>query len=268
MSIADKVTRLEKRLEKFAARKNIVKQPVEIRRGILDAIEDLTEPAGRSHRVFPYNRVLVEILAPDAARRAAMAAVLETGGGLPAAVAERLREAAAEPPAGLDVLVKFVRTPGAAWEEGQTFRLACERRAAPRAAVRTGAAVRRPQAQITVLKGEATRKQFTLAADRINVGRLAEVLDRERRVVRRNHIVFIDSQDPVNQTVSRAQAHIQSEPPARFQLFDDRSTYGTRVFRDGRTITIPSGSPKGVRLRSGDEIYFGQASVRFEIKPE
>jgi hypothetical protein len=195
-----------------------------------------------------------------------MTAVFKTDGGLPAAIDRRLRAAGAERPADLDVHVKFVRTTGAAWEEGKPFRLVCERRQASHPAP-AEVPSRRAQAQIVVLTGETTRKQFTLTGERINIGRLAEVLDRERRVVRRNQVVFIESEDPANQTVSRAQAHILSVPPAGFQLFDDRSTYGTRIFREGRTITIPSGSPKGVRLRSGDEIYFGQASVRFEIKP-
>ncbi|MBE3099930.1 MAG: FHA domain-containing protein [Planctomycetes bacterium] len=266
MSIVDKVTRIEKRLEKLGARTHVVRQPVEVRRAILDDIEDLAEPAGRSRRVFPYNKITVEILAPDASRRAAMTAVLETAGGLAAAIDQRLREAGAERPADLEVLVKLVRTAGAAWEEGKPFRLVCGRRQTPRAAPPAEASARGVQAQLVVLKGEATRKQFTLTGERINIGRLAEVLDRERRVVRRNQVVFIDSQDPANQTVSRAQAHILFMPPAGFHLFDDRSTYGTRVFRGGRTIAIPSGSPKGVRLRTGDEISFGQASVRFEIK--
>lgn len=267
MSIADKVTRIEKQLEKLAARRQVVRQPVEVRRAILDDIEDLAEPAGRSRRVFPFNKVTVEILAPDAPRRAAMTAVLDADGGLAAAIDRRLQEAGTERPADLDVEVKLVRAAGARWEKGKPFRLVCERREPTRAVRATEASARCAQAQIVVLTGETTRKQFTLTGERTNIGRLAEVLDRERRVVRRNQVVFLDSQHPANQTVSRAQAHILSVPPAGFQLFDDRSSYGTRVFRGGRTIAIPSGSPKGVRLRSGDEIYFGQASVRFEIKP-
>jgi hypothetical protein len=35
--------------------------------------------------------------------------------------------------------------------------------------------------------------------------------------------------------------------------------------REGRSIEVPGGNTRGVRLRSGDEIYFGQACLRFEI---
>jgi hypothetical protein len=69
MSIVDKVTRMEKRLEKLAARKHVARQPLEVRQAILDDIEDLAEPAGRSRRVFPYNTVTLHIVVPDAAQR-------------------------------------------------------------------------------------------------------------------------------------------------------------------------------------------------------
>jgi hypothetical protein len=117
-----------------------------------------------------------------------------------------------------------------------------------------------------VIKGASTRKTYVLAGERTNIGRIAEVLDKERRVARRNQVVFAEGGDPVNDTVSRAQAHIRRMPGGEWRLFDDRSSQGTRIFREGRTIALPSGSPRGVRLHSGDEIYFGQACVRFEIR--
>lgn len=265
MRIADKVARIERSLEGLASRRNVARQPIEIRSAVLDAIENLVEPAGGSRRVFPFNQVTVEIVAATAAARAAVTAVLDSAGGLQAAVARRLSEAGAEPPADLDVEVKLVRAAGKAWAEGSAFRVACERRQAVPTTPSASAPGHRELAQIVVLTGKTTRKQYALTGERINVGRMAAVLDRERRVVRRNQIVFLDCEDPANQTVSRAQAHLVFVPPAGFQLFDDRSSYGTRVFRGGRTITVEGGSPKGVRLRPGDEIYFGQALVRFEL---
>jgi hypothetical protein len=65
------------------------------------------------------------------------------------------------------------------------------------------------QAQLVVLEGEATKKAYTLSGERTNVGRLAEVSDKHRRVVRRNQVVFLDADTETNQTVSRAQAHIR-----------------------------------------------------------
>ena len=49
-----------------------------------------------------------------------------------------------------------------------------------------------------------------------------------------------------------------------YRLCDDGSEFGTRVFRDGRSIEVPSGDRRGEKLRSGDEIYLGRACLRFE----
>jgi hypothetical protein len=137
-------------------------------------------------------------------------------------------------------------------------------RASPAPAAMDAASLR--QAQLVVLEGEATKKAYTLSGERTNVGRLAEVSDKHRRVVRRNQVVFLDADTETNQTVSRAQAHIRFTPPAQFRLFDDHSSYGTRIMRDGRMIELPSGSPRGVQLRAGDEIYFGRARMLFQVK--
>jgi hypothetical protein len=266
MGILDKVTRIEKSIEKLAARRGVVRQPTEIRRAILDEIEELVEPAGRSRRVFPFNRVVVEVLAEDPKKRAALEAVLEGALGLAASIEQRLREAGCPAPSSLEVQLRFLKAAKADWEEGRSFRVLPERRERPPAAAAGEKPGPQVQAQIVVLKGTAAKRQFALTGACSNVGRLAEVLDRQGRVVRRNQVVFLDSQDEITQTVSRAQAHIQFVPPAEFRLYDDRSAYGTRILRAGRTIAIPSGSPRGVKLRTDDEIYFGQASVRFEIK--
>lgn len=144
------------------------------------------------------------------------------------------------------------------------FRVDCERveAAAPTAPPRVDPGA----AQIHVLKGEATRRTYPLAGQRTNIGRLAEVADKDTRVVRRNHVVFTERDDSINGTVSRAHAHITVTLSGEYRLFDDRSSYGTRVFREGRTIALPSGSPRGTRLQPGDEIYVGQACLRFDVK--
>jgi hypothetical protein len=160
------------------------------------------------------------------------------------------------------VHVKYARKPGADWETGRVFRVTCERQAeaAGQPAAATGTV------QLVVVKGASPRKTYVLTGERTNIGRIAEVLDKERRVVRRNQVVFAESGDPANETVSRAQAHITRASTGEYRLFDDRSSHGTRIFREGQTIALPSGSPRGVKLVPGDEIYFGQACVRFEVK--
>src|SRR5690606_18918397 len=96
------------------------------------------------------------------------------------------------------------------------------------------------------------------------IGRLRELVDSSRRVVRRNDIVFADGADEANSSVSRGHAHIIFDPGEQdYRIFDDNSEYGTTVFRDGRSLTAPTGPP-GERLKPGDEIYLGAVCMRFE----
>jgi pSer/pThr/pTyr-binding forkhead associated (FHA) protein len=64
-------------------------------------------------------------------------------------------------------------------------------------------------------------------------------------------------------TVSRRHAHIRLEG-GEYRISDDESEFGTRIFRDGRSIEVPAGNRRGERLRPGDEIYLGRACLRFE----
>ncbi len=263
MGLFDKVAKLEKRIEKLAARGDVPMEPVEMRRAILDEVEELAQPGPRSKPVFPYTRLDVAIVVGDTRRRAAIDAVLAGEAGLRTAIEERLREAGCAKVPGLEVRLRYIRKQGADWETGRVFRVAGDK-------VTVAASVANAQpgavAQLVVVKGATTRKAYALAAARTNIGRIAEVLDKERRVARRNQVVFSEGGDAANETVSRAQAHILRSASGEYRLFDDHSSHGTRIFRDGRTIELPSGSPRGVRLQPGDEIYFGQCCMRFEVR--
>ncbi len=264
MSIIENVRRLEKRIEKLAERSDVPLQPIEVRKATLDEIEDLVEPATKSRRIFPYNRVTVEVVAPDAKRRAAMEAVLGERSDLGTAVSARLKSAGCPVPTGLEVRLKLVKRASADWEKGRAFRVRCEHAdvepAKPAASRIPGQA-----AVLVVITGDASLERFPVKGERTNIGRLAEVVDGNRRVVRRNHVVFTDGDNPVNLTVSRSHAHIAPTPAGEYRLFDDGSSAGTRILRAGQTLALPPGSPRGTRLRSGDEIFFGQALVRFEV---
>ena len=112
----------------------------------------------------------------------------------------------------------------------------------------------------------AEQPVYRLKNDRILIGRLSEVTDREGRLVRKNDVVFLDNEDDINSTVGRIHARIWFDfEKQEFRIMDEVSRYGTRVLRDGRYLEIPGGNPRGVRLRSGDEIFCGQACVRFEL---
>ena len=114
-----------------------------------------------------------------------------------------------------------------------------------------------------MLKGTAEQETYTLdAAIRIDVGRCAEVRDSRHRLVRTNHVAFLERSGDANQTVSRRHAHISYEPDGRgFRVLDDGSEHGTGIVRHGRTLAVPRGA-RGVRLESGDEIVLGEARLR------
>jgi hypothetical protein len=112
------------------------------------------------------------------------------------------------------------------------------------------------------LPGEFFRR---LISTRNSLGRLAEVIDADGRLTRKNDVAFGDDGHAPNPSVSRAHAHIDFDPErAVSRLFDDWSAHGTTVIKGGSVIPVPQGPSKGVALRHGDEIVLGQASLRFE----
>jgi hypothetical protein len=90
-------------------------------------------------------------------------------------------------------------------------------------------------ARLVVVKGKANATEYLLDKARMNLGRLAEITDADHRVTRRNDVVFEEGADEANGTVSRRHAHIRLED-GEYRLCDDGSEFGTRVFRDGRSI--------------------------------
>ena len=73
--------------------------------------------------------------------------------------------------------------------------------------------------------------------------------------------LFEGGADEANATVSRKHAHVTSEA-GEYCLSDDASEFGTRVFRNGRSLDVPSGNRRGEKLKPGDEIYPGRACLR------
>ena len=83
--------------------------------------------------------------------------------------------------------------------------------------------------------------------------------------MRRNDVVFEEGADEANATVSRRHAHIRLED-GDYRICDDGSEFGTRVFRDGRSIEVPAGNRRGEKLRPGDEIYLGRACLALRCR--
>ncbi|MFB3853276.1 MAG: FHA domain-containing protein [Vicinamibacterales bacterium] len=261
--LIETIAKLEKTIDGFASRRGVMREPVEIQREILDAVESHVQVVGRSRRALAFNRITVHLLAGDPERRAALQAVFGAE-QLAQSIQDRLREIGAEAAPGLEVAVKFVKSRPSGGNEGRFYWVRFERVHSRREPDGAGAAPSPAAARLVVVKGRAARKSFDIGAGLTNIGRLAEVTDTAARVVRRNQVVFLDGDDDLTRTVSRAHAHIVFTPPSDYRLHDDRSSHGTRVFRQGRTLEIASGSPRGLKLRPGDEIYFGHACVRFE----
>jgi hypothetical protein len=124
-----------------------------------------------------------------------------------------------------------------------------------------------PALRITVQKGQAARDTYDLAADRIYLGRLEEVLDANGRVKRRNDVAFREEGE-INQTVSREHARIAWDLDSQaYWLRDEGSSAGTLIFRAGRSIEVSRHDRRGVRLQDGDEIYLGRAAIKLGLAP-
>jgi hypothetical protein len=218
-----------------------------VHRAILEEIETKVQVVARGKRVFPYPRISVTLVSSDPDRRALYQAAFMDR--LPNDIREALAGAGCEIPRGWMVEVLTA-------EAGpQPFEIAygTEPQAPPKST----------PGRLVVIRGKAQQGEYTIDQPRVNIGRLAELTDAEQRVVRRNGVVFEEGADEANATVSRKHAHIRQEG-SDYRICDDGSEYGTRLFREGRSIDVPAGNRKGEKLRPGDEIYLGRACLRFE----
>ena len=266
MKILDRAARLEKAvLDRLARRTDLTRHPLEIYGAILDDIEEATEPGARGTRMFPYNEITVTIAAADAHHRATAEAVFAESPSLAERARTRLRHAGCAGADAVNVTLKFV---AAEPQPGREYAIAFRRRPATRQ-TKPSSPSRVPQHELhaAVIAGAAFRSRYSFTTGRINIGRLADVVDRQQRIVRKNQIVFVDGDDAIGQSVSRAHAHITFDPATGdARLHDDGSTHGTHVVRGGRTLAVPRGGGRGLKLQDGDEVQLGQARLRVEVR--
>jgi FHA domain-containing protein len=222
-----------------------------VHRAILEEIETKVQIVARGKRIFPYARLTVTLVSPEADRRALYQSAF--GERLASDIRDALKAAKCEVSRGLavDILTAESGPRPFVIEYGTDV----PKTAAP--------ATTTAPARLAILRGKALEPEYVLDRPRLNIGRLVELTDSEQRVMRRNDIVFEEGADEANGTVSRKHAHIKLEEGV-YRVCDDGSEYGTRIFRNGRTIEVPEGNRRGERLRPGDEIYLGRACVRFE----
>ena len=232
------------------------REVIEVHRAILEDIASHVDSLPRGKRSFSYSNVKVEILA-ETERRRSYEKVFLDGAALERDIKSYFDEASIEYPANLKVQIELVddlppdvKAHGfdVSYSNTQTSDLP----------------VQPMQIRLTILTGTADQAEYLFSKQRVNIGRLSEVLDAQLRPIRRNHVALKDEASGVNATVSRSHAHIEFDSEtSRFRLFDDGSAQGTTLFRDGTLIAVPKGASKGVLLLDNDEIIVGQVHIRF-----
>ncbi|HZB26893.1 MAG TPA: FHA domain-containing protein [Vicinamibacterales bacterium] len=272
MDILGKARRLESRIARSldlalaGAVGKSARQPLEVLDAVVERAADQIERGARGKRLFPFNRILVHVVASTASERARLEALTDGPPSLRQRIVERLASAGCEV-SELDVRVVPVARARRGWPEPD-HQVSFERTAAPAPTIAPAAAPTAsaaPRLELSVISGSAERRAYAFCGGRVDVGRRAEVLDQAQRLLRRNHVAFTEDDAPVNRSVSRRHAHIAFVPlSSEYRVRDDGSSRGTAVVRQGRTIRVPQGS-RGVRLESGDEIVLGEARLRVKI---
>jgi FHA domain len=240
----------------------VMREPLEIVHLVVETVEHEIQPGGRGKRVLPFNSITLSILAPSREGRARFEAVFAGEPSLRDRIVEHLRSKACAIDDLTLAVVYVARTPKD-WRHPQ-FNLAFARvERAPASDARRDPTFKR--FDLTVMRGTAERKTYSFAAKRIDLGRCAEVRDTRNRLVRTNHVAFVEGAGQVNQSVSRRHGHIAYEPASGgYRLRDDGSVHGTSVVRNGSTVAVPPGS-LGVRLRTGDVIVLGEARLQIRL---
>jgi len=240
-------------------------EPLEIIHLVVEAAEREIQPGGRGRRVFPFNSITLSVLASSREARARFEALVTGEPTLRDRIIEHLRLKSC-PIDGLTLDVTYVARAPKDWRHPQ-FNLAFARVArASTSDVPHEPAVAR--IDLTVVRGTAERKTYSFVAKRVDLGRCSEVRDARNRLIRTNHVAFVERSGDVNQSVSRRHAHIAYEATSGgYRLHDDGSVHGTSVVRNGSTVVVPRGS-LGVRLRTGDELVLGEARLRIRFDGE
>jgi len=244
------------------------REPLEVVHAIVEAARKEVQSSGRGRRVFPFNTLTVTILAPSRDARARFEAVLADGPPLRDRIVADLGSAGClTDDFDLDLTVKYESHTRKGWRSPD-FHIEFARVDKP-ARPTPEADPAPPRVEVTVLNGTAERRTYALVASRrIDIGRCANVRDSRHRLIRTNHVAFLERSGDVNRSVSRRHAHISYEPLTRsFRLHDDGSEHGTGIVRQGRSLAVPRGA-RGVRLESADEIVLGDARVRIRFVPE
>lgn len=222
----------------------------------VEAIDQITQRAAAGRRgklVFPFDRVIIELHAPSSERKIVLETLFD-----PNQIASDLRERV-DAPDRLTVMVHYPE------ETEKELNIRCEK-TDPAEQTR---AIPQTEHELRVmwlitLAGVSSTPEFLVDRPQVNIGRERDIIDSEGRPLRRNELHFPDGADDANATVSRSHAHIRFDTSTgEWRLYDDGSSLGTAIFRDGHRIDVPPHAPRGALLRAGDEIYLGRARLLF-----
>ncbi len=236
------------------------REAIELYRDALEQIASRAAVGKRGDRVLPFNLITIELAAANPERRAVLETLFDPR-QLGDDVRATLKEERVTPPADLTVMVKYPD------EAAIEMRVICARaESAPAVSAATAVPAGTTPARLVTVTGGPSSQDFALDRLRINLGREGEIVDALGRAMRRNELFFPEGAHEANASVSRAHAHIRFEEGG-WRIFDDGSSLGTALFREGRRIDVPAYGGRGVALRDGDEIYLGQVRLRFEAGP-
>ena len=239
-----------------------IRTPLEVRREILAQVKSRIA-ADTSGSRFPYAKAIVWLQPPTENLRHVFETAFLQEGSLKTDILELLKDANAQHPEPFEVMVDLrrdLKLRSKAPSPHPLFQLDF---------VKHDPSIGKeiPETSFVISKGSTEKPSYRVKKERILIGRLEEVLDREGRMIRKNDVVFLDNGEDVNSTVDRAHARIWFDfEKSEFFIMDEVSRFGTIVMREGRSIDVPAGNTRGIRLRAGDAIYCGQACLRFESK--
>ena len=221
---------------------DLEREPIEVYRAVLDEVTSRIDALPRGRLNFAYSRASVRVLLPNPERRRSYELLFTEADALTRGIKSHFEENKVEYPTRFKAEVELVNSlPVDVSARG--FDVSYSNSPASAAGPDT------IRIQLTVLVGNAERNKYDFAKRRINIGRLAEVLDSDMRTVRHNDVALKDDSTVENSTVSRGHAHLEYDPEAgRFRIFDDGSARGTTVIRDGSVIPVPQGKSKGILL--------------------
>ena len=213
---------------------------------------------------MPDGYVSVKVIAKDAAVERAMRLVLD---GVRDVAAARLKELQCRLPHQFRLDVAYLRDRPEGWPEGQPMTIEFEAQPpASRGAAAAAPDAAQPELILTILRGRASAPSYTLRETVIRIGRSDAPVD-DRGRARHNHVAFTEDDDPHSRTVGRGHCEIRYDAAGgEYRLFDERSANGTRIVRDAQVIEVPPQDPFGIAIRSGDELQFGTAAARVEIR--